>query len=170
MGTPEGLWPKPELDFKDEISFYKSEFAKLKDELADVEFVVDELVTSPDQIAPLQGRLKEVDGILAIHFNIGMRPILDEIAKLEPFGEGNSEPVLAAYGLDVPSGVRRMGTGGRHMSFWVRQGDSGFRAVAFGMGELADELGRSRRCDLVFKPRLNRWRGRESIELEIRDI
>ena len=98
------------------------------------------------------------------------RPILDEIGKLEPFGEGNSEPVLAAYGLDVPSGVRRMGSGGRHMSFWVRQGESGFRAVAFGMGELADKLGRSRRCDLAFKPRLNRWRGKESIELEIQDI
>lgn len=79
MGTSHGLWPKPELDFKNEIRFYESEFAKLKDELADVEFVVDELVTSPDQIAGLKGRLKEVDGILAIHFNIGIRPILDEI-------------------------------------------------------------------------------------------
>jgi len=82
MGTSHGLWPKPKLDFRNEIRFYESEFAKLKDELSDVEFVVDELVSSADQIGPLKGRLKEVDGILAIHFNIGVRPILDEILSV----------------------------------------------------------------------------------------
>jgi len=82
MGTSHGLWPKPKLDFRNEIRFYESEFAKLKDELYDVEFVVDELASSADQIGPLKGRLKEVDGILAIHFNIGVRPILDEILSV----------------------------------------------------------------------------------------
>ncbi len=48
MGTPgNDYWPKPGLDLKDEVRFYESEFAKLKDELADVDFVVDELVGSP---------------------------------------------------------------------------------------------------------------------------
>jgi hypothetical protein len=79
MGTSHGLWPKPNLDFQQEIRFYESQFAKLNNELSDVEFVVDELVTSADQVRPLQGRLKNVDGILAIHFNIGIRPILNEI-------------------------------------------------------------------------------------------
>ena len=79
MATSHGLWPKPKLDFKKEIRFYESQFAKLKDELADVEFVVDELVTSPKQLAPLKGKLESVDGILAIHFNIGVRSILNEI-------------------------------------------------------------------------------------------
>jgi hypothetical protein len=79
MGTSHGLWPEPRMDFKKEIAFYESEFAKLKNELSDVEFVIDQLVSTPDQIKPLKNKLKEVDGILAIHFNIGVRPILDEI-------------------------------------------------------------------------------------------
>ncbi len=79
MGSSHGLWPKPNLDFQKEIRFYESEFAKLKDELSDVDFVVDELVTSPDQVGRIKNSLKNVDGILAIHFNIGMRPILNEI-------------------------------------------------------------------------------------------
>ncbi|MHC4752808.1 MAG: hypothetical protein ACYTFW_23430, partial [Planctomycetota bacterium] len=82
MGTSHGLWPKPKLDFKNEIRFYESEFAKLKDELYDVEFVIDQLVSSPEQIGPLKSKLQEVDGILAIHFNIGIRPILDEILSV----------------------------------------------------------------------------------------
>ncbi|UCF15963.1 MAG: hypothetical protein JSW59_00605 [Phycisphaerales bacterium] len=82
MGTSHGLWPKPKLDFDSEIRFYESQFAKLKDELSDVEFVVDQIVTSADQIGPLKGRLKGVDGILAIHFNIGVRPILNQILSV----------------------------------------------------------------------------------------
>jgi hypothetical protein len=82
MGTSHGLWPKPKLDLKNEVRFYESEFAKLKDELSDVEFVVDELVTSAEKVGQLKGRLKKVDGILAIHFNIGVRPILNEILSV----------------------------------------------------------------------------------------
>ena len=82
MGTSHGLWPKPRLDFKNEIKFYESEFAKLKGELSDVEFVIDQLVSSPDQIKPLKSKLEDVDGILAIHFNIGVRQILNEILSV----------------------------------------------------------------------------------------
>jgi len=82
MGTSHGLWPEPRMDFKKEIEFYESEFAKLKGELSDVEFVIDQLVSTPDQIKPLKSKLQEVDGILAIHFNIGVRPVLDEILSV----------------------------------------------------------------------------------------
>jgi hypothetical protein len=79
LGTSEGLWPKPDLDFQKEIGFYRGLFAGLEDELAGIEFPVDELVTSPQQVAALQSRLAEADGILAIHFNIGINDILREI-------------------------------------------------------------------------------------------
>ena len=82
MGTSHGLWPKPKLNLKNEVRFYESEFAKLKHELSDVEFVVDELVTSAEQAGQIKGRLRDVDGILAIHFNIGVRPILNEILSV----------------------------------------------------------------------------------------
>jgi len=82
MGTSHGLWPEPRMDFRKEIRFYESEFAKLKNELSDVEFVVDQLVSSADQVGPLKNRLKEVDGILAIHFNIGVRPIINEVLSM----------------------------------------------------------------------------------------
>jgi hypothetical protein len=79
MGTSEGLWPKPHLNFEDEIRSYQAEFDKLKDELSDVDFVVDQLVTSPRQVEEIKSRLGSVDGVLAIHLNIGIWPILTEI-------------------------------------------------------------------------------------------
>jgi len=79
MANPEGLWPKPNLDLKNEVRFYENKFAELKGELSDVEFVVDELITSPEQIAGIESRLKEVEGILVIHLTLSIRPILEEI-------------------------------------------------------------------------------------------
>ena len=82
VGIPNGLYPNPDLDLKDEIRRYELQFAKMKDELADVEFVVDELASSAEQLNPLKDKLKEVDGILAIHLTLGTMPILNEILSV----------------------------------------------------------------------------------------
>lgn len=79
MGTSHGLWPKPNLNFEQEIRKYESKFTQFEDELDDIEFVIDELVTDPEQVKSMKSGLQNVDGILAIHFNIGVRPILEEI-------------------------------------------------------------------------------------------
>ena len=81
MGTAEGLWPKPKLDLPAEVRSYEKEFARLSNQLADVDFVVDRLVTSPEQVQSLRDQLASVDGILAIHLNLGIQPILNEILR-----------------------------------------------------------------------------------------
>jgi len=84
MGKPNNpYWPQPNLDLKKEIRFYKSEFAKLADELADVDFAIEALVTSPEQASGLKGMLKGVDGILVIHLTMGTGGILQEILKAQ---------------------------------------------------------------------------------------
>jgi L-arabinose isomerase len=75
----DGLWPKPNLDLENEIRFYESEFAKLNDDLSDVDFVVDELVTSPDEVISIKDKLNNVDGILVIHLTLGVSSVLNEI-------------------------------------------------------------------------------------------
>ena len=81
MGSPQGRWPKPNLDLKKEIGVYENAFAQMKDELSDVEFTVDELVTSPEQARGLGERLLGVDGILVIHLNIEIWSVLQEILR-----------------------------------------------------------------------------------------
>ncbi|MHC4185602.1 MAG: hypothetical protein ACYSR4_06680 [Planctomycetota bacterium] len=82
MGKPGNrYWPKPDLDLESEIRFYESEFEKLKDELSDVDFVVDELVSSPEQAGQLRDKLKDVDGVLVIHLTMETGGILKEILK-----------------------------------------------------------------------------------------
>jgi len=81
MGTSHGLWPKPDMNFDEEISFYERQFTNLEEELSDVDFVVNRLVTSAEEVTSIRNELEEVDGILAIHFNIGIGPILTEILR-----------------------------------------------------------------------------------------
>jgi hypothetical protein len=81
VGIPESHWPKPTLDLQQEIAFYRSEFGRMKGEFADIDFVVDELVTSPAQVAALRDKLSAVDGILAIHLSIDIWDILKGILE-----------------------------------------------------------------------------------------
>ena len=96
--------------------------------------------------------------------------LLHDLDAFEPFGAHNREPLLAAYDLAVPGSVKRIGGTGSHLSFYVRQNGLSIRAVAFGMGGQAEALGRARLCSAAFVPKINRWRGRERVELEVRDL
>lgn len=79
MGVRGAHWPTPLLNFDDEIAFYGKQFAKLSNELADVDFAVDAVVTSPAEVKQIKDKLKDVDGILAIHVSMGVSGILAEI-------------------------------------------------------------------------------------------
>ncbi len=79
LGTAEGLWPKPGLDFQEEMNSYRRRFESMRDDLGDIDFVVDSLVTSAEQAAGLKAKLSDVDGILVIHLSIGILPALREI-------------------------------------------------------------------------------------------
>jgi len=83
MGDPNLRgWPEPDLNLEAEVRFYGSQFEKLKEELSDVDFVVDELVTSADQVGPLKPKLAEMDGILLVHLRMGVNQILNEILSV----------------------------------------------------------------------------------------
>lgn len=83
LGTPKAHWPTPLLDLKAERHRYEKEFAKMKEEFSDVDFSVNELITSPDQVARFADRLKEADGILLIHLSMGIGDILREVLKFQ---------------------------------------------------------------------------------------
>jgi hypothetical protein len=81
LGKPRAHWPDPNLDLDAEIRSYRAAFEGLKDELADVEFVVDQVISSPQQVEAVKDTLKDVDGILVVHVTIDIWPALAEILK-----------------------------------------------------------------------------------------
>jgi len=73
------MWPTPKLDEKAERKRYETEFGRMKDDFADIDFAVDEVIASPNDVRKLADKLKGVDGILAIHMNMGTAECLKEI-------------------------------------------------------------------------------------------
>ena len=82
LGIPNAHYPNPTMDLAAEVKAYQDRFAGFKNELADVDFVVDELIGSPEQLAPLKDRLRNIDGILAIHLTLRTLPAMKELLAL----------------------------------------------------------------------------------------
>jgi single-stranded-DNA-specific exonuclease len=88
--------------------------------------------------------------------------LLAEIATLEPFGNGNPQPVLRSEAL-VVTGVRRMGDSGQHVKLSVRANDGSIDLLAFNAPDhFFVEVGQS--VTVWFAPELNEWQGRRSVE------
>jgi single-stranded-DNA-specific exonuclease len=97
--------------------------------------------------------------------------LLAQIDRLEPYGAANPRPRFLAAELQVVGEPRRIGGGERHLSFRVRQGAASLRAVAWGLGDRAEELmSAGGQCCLAFTPRINEWNGYRSVELEVTDF
>lgn len=96
-----------------------------------------------------------------------------DLEKLEPCGVGNPQAVFAALGVSIASPPKLMGRDQSHVSFYVKQGTTSRRVVAFGAGEHFNalcELGRTGTLDIAFRPRRNAFRGEESAELILADF
>ena len=94
--------------------------------------------------------------------------LLHELEQLAPFGFGNPGPILACQGVPVYS-VSAIGKDRSHLKF--RFGSQGEQeGVAFRLGERLNELNSERTLDVAFSLDWNTFRGRETVQLMIKDI
>jgi len=94
--------------------------------------------------------------------------LAEEVRRLEPFGEGNPEPVFGLRGVTF-SDVRPMGSDGRHLSMVLRS--SGLRAIQWNSGECAEQLRSEgdRPRDLTFTLAISDY-GDRHVELRVGSI
>lgn len=90
-------------------------------------------------------------------------PLLAELARLEPYGHGNPEPVFCVRGVLV-AGRRTMGSDGQHVRYtFVDASRHHFNAVAWRMAdEYTQDIGE--KVDAWLELTLNEWQGRRSVE------
>ncbi len=135
-----------------------------------------------------KGQLEEEDLIPALNIDIEVklssvsRSLLEELKCLLPHGEGNPVPVFATRDISIVGQIRRFGVNGKHLGFYVRQGDVSFKAVAFGMGDKIDALkennGNYSIAYVLRSPfrkeanNLSNYNGmyKENVEIEVKDI
>ena len=88
------------------------------------------------------------------------------VSSMEPFGEGNRQPVLVTYGA-VPLDVRTVGVGGKHLKISFEANGRRIDSIGFGLGDRP--LG-SGSVDIAFQLRSEIWQGKTRHQLGLKDI
>lgn len=98
--------------------------------------------------------------------------LVKELNKLEPYGAGNAEPILLATGVRIEF-LRTIGKEEprRHVSFYVRQGQTQQACVAWNMLERFEELNNpAGHYAVAFTPRIEEWNGNRKVKLFVKDF
>ena len=93
---------------------------------------------------------------------------LEEIKKLEPFGEKNKEPVFIYKNLKINS-IRTLSEG-KHIKLVLKDENLNLESIGFNLWYLADDYLIGDRIDVVGYLTLNEYNGRSKIQINIIDI
>lgn len=97
--------------------------------------------------------------------------LISQLDMLEPFGEKNRPPLFVARGVETAGRLKRVGSDGQHLSFFVRDSGTAMRAIAFGWGEFRARLEKHPgTVSVAFETQIDTWRGTGEPELVVRDI
>jgi len=134
------------------------EFNKVINQIADGVLVADDLIPRID--IDMEISLSSLD-----------HGVVEEVARLEPFGQSNRMPLFCSRNLKLASSPRVIK--GEHIKFQVTDGNKDFEAIGFGLARNTDAeslLKRYPRFDLAYTVSFNTWQGLNTIQLKIEDI
>ena len=140
----------------------------LEKNLAQFKKTINEIancVLAPEDLVPFIDIDAEID-LDSLDYGV-----VEDLARLEPFGERNPEPVFCSRNLTLAQPARILK--GEHIKFQVRGGNKNFEAIGFGLVKNSDAeviLRKYSKFDLVYTVSFNSWQGVDRIQLKIKDI
>ena len=115
-------------------------------------------------------RVAELQIDAEVPFSALTSTVVADIERLAPFGHSNPRPLLCASDVTLCAPPKPVGGGLRHLSLRLAQHGVQLKAIAFGGGDWADELALSAGpIAVAFRPFVNHFRGRKSVELQVCD-
>ena len=113
---------------------------------------------------------RPAESVLRIDDRLAPKEVTEELvrhlARLEPHGVGNPEPVFQMDRLEIAE-CRRVGQD--HLKLRVRGDRVGFDAIGFRMGSAYPDTLQGW-ANLACVPQFNEWQGRTSIQLKLKDL
>ena len=94
---------------------------------------------------------------------------IEDVKKLEPFGEGNPKPLFRSQNLLVTK-VDTIGSTQAHLRLVVADGGLMRKVIGFKLGNRLSELHVGARVDLVYHVSMNEWNGRSEVQLVLKDF
>ena len=93
---------------------------------------------------------------------------VEELKKLEPFGEGNKTPIFVYKGLKVNS-IRSLSEG-KHLKLTLKEEGNVIDAIGFNMGKLVEDYKIEDKVDVAGTLEINEFNGRRSVQINVKDI
>ena len=111
---------------------------------------------------------------LNIDMECGLKDVTEQyirnLTRLEPYGQGNPEPVLLAKNCHVAT-ADRIGSTKSHLRLQlVDEKGRRVKAIGFGKGARLKDISMGDTIDLVYTMALNEWNGRVNAECRILDF
>lgn len=94
---------------------------------------------------------------------------IEQMDVLQPFGQGNKKPLLAARGICMRNRAR-VGVGANHLRFLATDGFNAIPAIMFRTPQIERAVACDEAVDLVFDALNETWQGRTKPKLMVRDI
>src|SRR5438045_4615689 len=96
--------------------------------------------------------------------------LIQELAMFEPWGCANEEPAIASQKVTVLD-VRRIGKEQNHLKMLVRtDGMNPTDAIMWGAGDMVDGLHAGMELDICYRPQINDYNGRRSVQFMLLDF
>lgn len=119
---------------------------------------------------------KKIESVVEIDCNMTAEDInwefLTELKKMEPFGEGNEEPVFSMEHMLIAE-AKIVGNGQKHWKLALRAKNGSpkiFDAIAFSAAEKFPDLKEGDEIDIAFNLCEDEWNGNKKIQLKLIDI
>ncbi len=116
--------------------------------------------------------LKDIQQVIYIDGVITAKDIniekVNELSKLEPYGEGNKMPLFAYKGLKINS-IRAL-TEGKHLKLTLKDENIIVNAIGFNMGYMIDDFLIGDKVDIVGVLETNTFNGTTTVQINLKDI
>ncbi len=93
---------------------------------------------------------------------------VEELNMLEPFGEANKMPLFMYKNLKIHS-IRTLSEG-KHIKLTLKDNNFYIDSIGFNLGHLAEEYQIGDKVDMVGSLEINRFNGRESVQINLKDL
>lgn len=97
--------------------------------------------------------------------------LIENLDKFRPYGQGNEQPLFLTRNAQVVS-AQTVGNNGQHLRLSINSENNGkiWKAIAFRLGDHADQLETGTMVDIIYELGINEWNGNREIQIKVKDL
>ena len=96
--------------------------------------------------------------------------LVNDLARMGPFGMGNRKPLVCCCGVELAGPPRRVGKAAAHVQVQLKQGGTMLSCIAFNADDRWDALRPGARVDVAVEPQFNEYNGHVTVQLRVEDL